>query len=289
MILGCDYAAVDGNAKPDFAAARGAGLRFAVVRAAYGIEPDPTCARDRDAIRAAGLVFGAYLFLVAELSAPHPEQQVRAAVRAAGLIPGRDLPLAIDVEFPRVLSGTDRSRGELGAWIGRAVTAARTETGADPIVYSSARVLSGTDTDALAGEADEVIRGLPLWLARYPFKTRIPSVTGGQAAALPPPPVPRVAGDADDWWIHQYQGDALGLPGFTRTVDLNRWNPLRRGARGARVARVQRQLGMAEGTPAVWDDAMDAAVREFQSRHGLEPDAIIGPATFAALSVKCVA
>lgn len=281
MILGVDYASVDGNARPDLAAARAAGIRFAFIRAAYAAWQDPTCARDRDAIRAAGMTLGAYLFPLMAASNPSPEVQVKAALAGASLIPGKDLPLVLDIEFPQGLAGAGRTRPEAAAWIARAVAAVRQETGVDPMIYSSQRVLDGTDGDALAGAADDAIRGCPLWMARYPYKTRIPAVLSPNGSG---PPVPRVAGDADDWHCWQYQGDAVHLPGFSATVDLDRWNPLRRGVRGARVLWAQRRLRIAEGTPAVWDDAMDGVVMEWQARHGLEPDGIIGPGTFASLA-----
>lgn len=281
MILGCDYASVDANHVPDFAAARAAGVRFVIVRASYSTQHDPTAARDRDAIRVAGLTYGAYAFLVMNHDSPSPEDQVQAAFASAGLIPGRDLSLVLDVEFPHGIQATGRTRPELGTWIGRAVAAAK-HGGCEPMIYSSARVLDGTDSDALAGAADEAIRGCPLWLARYPYRTKIRAITN--LADLAPPPVPHVGGDADGWTAHQFQGDAVQMLGFSSTVDLSRWNPLRKGARGARGAWVQRRLGMAEGTPAVWDDAMEAAVLAFQLARGLEPDGIIGPATFAALA-----
>lgn len=281
MILGLDYASVDSNRPPDLAAAHAAGVRFAIIRAAYAAWTDPTCARDRDAIRSAGMTFGAYLFPLISLGNPEPEEQVRVALAGAGLIPCRDLPLVIDLEWPHGFAATGRSRAELGAWIGRMRVAVRKETGADPMIYSSARVLDGNDADALAGAANEAIRGCPLWLARYPYRTRIPAVT---SVDLPAPPVPRVAGDADNWWCHQYQGDAVQLSGFSGTVDLDRWNPLRLGARGARVTWVQRRARLAEGAPGVWDDAMDAAVLAFQLDRGLVADAVVGPSTFAALA-----
>lgn len=281
MILGVDYGAVDGNRPPDLTAARRAGVRFVILRAVYGTTPDPHCARDRDAVRSAGLTFGAYLFPLMGASNPPAETQVKAALASAALIPGKDLPLVLDIEFPRGLAGTGRTRTEVAEWIGRAVTAIREQAGCEPLIYSSARVLDGTDGDALAGAANEAIAGCPLWLARYPFRTKIPAVLGIDVAA---PPVPAVAGDPDGWWAHQYQGDAVQLSGFSATVDLNRWNPLRRGARGARVAWVQRRLGMAEGTPGVWDDAMEAVVVAFQLDRGLVADGVVGPATFAALA-----
>lgn len=279
MILGCDYAAVDGNRPPDLQAAHRAGIRFAIVRATYGTAVDPHCARDRDAIRAAGMTFGAYLFPLMGASNPPAETQVKAALAAAGLVRGRDLPLALDIEFPRGIAATGRTRTEVAEWIGRAVAAIRDQAGCDPLIYSSARVIDGQDSDSLAGAADEAIRGCPLWLARYPFKARIPAQTGIDVA---PPPVPAVAGDPDGWWAHQFQGDALGLPGFSSTVDLSRWNPLRRGATGARVAWVRQRLGLAAGS--AWDDELDAAVVALQLHAGLVADGVVGPQTFAAMA-----
>lgn len=282
MILGVDYASVDGDAKPDLAAARTAGLRFAIIRAAYAAWQDPTCARDRDAIRAAGLTFGAYLFPLFGSSNPPPETQVKTALAGAGLIPGKDLPLVLDIEFPRGLAGTGRTRTEVAEWIGRARRAVHDQSGVDPVIYASQRVLDGSDGDALAGAANEAIRGCPLWLARYPYRTRIPAVIGEQAAGLPAPPVPKVAGDADDWWAWQYQGDAVQMPGFSATVDLDRWNPLRKGAHGARVSWAQKRLGLAE--TGTWDDETEAAIVALQLHSGLVADGIVGPATFAALA-----
>jgi len=202
------------------------------------------------------------------------------ALDGAGLIPGRDLPLVLDIEFPKGLAGADHTRAEV-AWIGRAVAAVRSLTGVDPMIYSSARVLDGTDSDALAGAADQAVRGCPLWLARSPYKTRTPAVLSPDLTA---PPVPRVAGDPDNWCCHQYQGDAVRAPGFSATVDLDRWNPLAKGARGARVTWAQRRLRIAEGASAVWDGAMDDVVRNWQAVHGLDPDGTVGPVTFAALA-----
>jgi GH25 family lysozyme M1 (1,4-beta-N-acetylmuramidase) len=282
MILGLDYASVDENARPDLEAACAAGVRFAIVRASYSTLPDPTCTRDRDAIRAAGLVFGAYTFPVTNVNAPDPEEQIETYIASAGLIPGCDLPPVLDLEWPHGIAATGRTPAGNVAWIGRAVAAIQQATGVAPIIYSSARVLDGTDTDALGGAADTVIAGCPAWCARYAFRGRIPAVL--QEAAVHPPPVPRALGDADAWWIHQYQGDAVQMPGFSSTVDLDRFNPLCRGAHGTRVLWAQRRLGLAEGTPGTWDDVMDDAVRSFQAAHGLVADGVIGPATFAALA-----
>lgn len=285
MTFGIDYASVDGNRPPDFTAAKAVGLRFAFVRAAYSTWTDVTCSRDRAAIRSAGLIYGAYLFPVMDVGAPPPEDQVRVFLSGAQLLPGHDFAPVLDLEWPKGISATGRSRTEIADWVRRARVAIRTATGVDPIVYSSARVLDGSDSDAMSGAADDAVRGCPAWCARYPFKTRIPAVIDADSMShLAPPPVPRALGDEDAWWLHQYQGDAIGLPGFSSTVDVDRFSLLVHGARGTRVAWVQRRLSMAEGSPAVWDAAMEDAVAEFQADHGLAADRIIGPATFAALS-----
>jgi peptidoglycan hydrolase-like protein with peptidoglycan-binding domain len=57
--------------------------------------------------------------------------------------------------------------------------------------------------------------------------------------------------------------------------------PLKRGAHGVRVERVQHWLGLrADG---IFGTGTKRAVKRFQRRHGLTPDGIVGPATFRAL------
>ena len=55
---------------------------------------------------------------------------------------------------------------------------------------------------------------------------------------------------------------------------------LRRGARGELVERIQRAVGVA--VDGIFGGGTEAAVREFQRRHELVPDGIVGPRTWAA-------
>jgi GH25 family lysozyme M1 (1,4-beta-N-acetylmuramidase) len=277
-MLGVDYASVDGDSRPSLAAAKAAGLRFAFIRASYSTWADPTCARDRDAIRAAGLTFGAYLFPVTDHGAPEPEEQVAAFVRGAGLDRDRDFAPVIDLEWPGGIAKTGRSRAELAIWIEGALHAIYQAYGCEPIVYSSARVLDGNDADGLGGAASKLLADCPLWLARYPFRTHLEPQLG---AVLTPPPVPATLGDADGWWMHQFQGDAVHFPGFTSTVDVDRFNMLGAGAKGSRVAWLQRRLNVIEDG---FGPGTEAAVKTLQAKCGLAVDGVVGPATFAAAS-----
>ena len=93
------------------------------------------------------------------------------------------------------------------------------------------------------------------------------------------PPVPKPWGTA--WAFHQYQGDAVKLPGFSSTVDMNRYNALTSGSSGDSVKWVQRRLGVTES--GSFDKKLSASVVAFQNARGLVGDGIIGPRTFAAL------
>jgi peptidoglycan hydrolase-like protein with peptidoglycan-binding domain len=65
------------------------------------------------------------------------------------------------------------------------------------------------------------------------------------------------------------------------TADAASSKPLKRGSHGARVAQVQRWLGM---TPdRIFGPATRRAVKRFQRRHGLVADGIVGPVTWRAL------
>jgi len=293
-MIGCDYASVDKNAPPNASAAKTAGVTFAIVRGSYKTWTDPTARRDAEAWRAAGVTFGAYMFPVLDRGAPSPAEQVRAFARS-GAVQKFDLPPTLDVEFPGGIKKTGRTRAELLGWVLEAVAEMKREFGCSPFVYTSARVWDGDDSDSLDadkngfGALHPTMSECPLWLARYPYKTRLPAIGDTREErkvvdALPWPPVPRAWGDAHNVWIHQYQGDALKMPGFTSTVDLNRFRSLARGEAGERVRWLQRRVKLAEGTPGIFDEALEDAVREVQSRAGLVADGVVGPRTFARVA-----
>src|SRR5262245_13817380 len=119
MTIGVDYASVDRNAKPDFAAAKKAGASFAIARAAYGRSVvanstapfrDPVWNRDKDAITQAGLLRGAYLFVCypkAGAHTPSPEEQAQAFIDYVKLDRGIDIVPMFDVEEQSMLSAKD--------------------------------------------------------------------------------------------------------------------------------------------------------------------------------------
>jgi L,D-transpeptidase YcbB len=84
--------------------------------------------------------------------------------------------------------------------------------------------------------------------------------------------------------------------------DRNGWpavpagKTLRLGDRDARVEALRRRLAATGEAPAApaqdaerFDDGLAEAVRAFQRRHGLEPDAAVGPKTLAALNASAPA
>ncbi len=67
---------------------------------------------------------------------------------------------------------------------------------------------------------------------------------------------------------------------------------LERGSEGPRVDALRRRLSgndTGSDSGAGFDEGLEAAVRRFQERHGLEPDGVVGPKTVAALNVPAAA
>jgi len=286
MILGLDTASVAGNKNIDWTAAKAAGASFVLLRSNYGDAADTAFAREWDRVRAATLVRGAYLFQRyprGAKKAPEPEAQAAAMIRAIGPVQPGDLPPTVDLEFPGGgRAETGMTAGACIDWILRARGVLKNEYGIEPIVYTSARVWR----DDLGNSRSDALYECPLWLARYTFKKGQAVRSGAAFDNISPPPIPPPWGDADNWWIHQYQGDASGFPGFPQgNVDLNRFNALYEGS-GARVRWVQRRLGVPV-TDKV-DAATKAALLEFQAKRGLVADAIVGPRTFAYLAWQVV-
>lgn len=226
---------------------------------------------------------GAYLFLRFPHSkynaCPTPEAQAKAFILAVGKHDPTDLPPSLDVEFPGSRSETKMSAQQCLDGVRAAWRVLKDHYGVAPLIYTSARVWREDLCDLSAPDLVES----PLWLARYPFKPG-PAVRDPKwfAGGRNNPPVPPPWGDAGNWWIHQYQGDAVRLPGFpTGNLDMNRFNVTKPGDAGDRVRWVQRRLGVAQ--TKTFDATTTAALQAFMRQKGLGGGPIIDPRVFAAL------
>lgn len=277
MIVGVDYASVDGDAPPSWSAAKAAGASFVIIRGAYGTYVDPCYARDAASARAAGLVLGSYLFLRYDAKAPSPEAQANTLIDEIDVIPGKDLPPALDVEFPGGREALGITVEEAIAWTKRAWLVLANYYNVSPMIYTSARVWSEDLDNTIVPEFADSIA----WLAKpWPWAVRTPAHLS-YPQSFAEPAVPPVWG-SKQWWIHQYQGDAIQMPGFSATVDLNRMQPMVRGERGPRVAWAQRRIG-AKAT-GIYDEAFAATLKNFQRTHGLVDDGVVGPRTLVAIA-----
>ncbi len=289
--LGIDYATIAGI-KLDMARIKKAGTEFAIFRGSYGVRADPHLKTHWQAYK--DMPRGVYMFPVM-LRTREPEPQVAAfaaAIKAAGgLRPGIDLPPIFDVEYPKGVASSGLTRLQCLDWIERAIDSLTKTFGCLPMLYTSARVWDGEDDDSLDLDKVPVPRlvDCPLWLARYPYKYKIPAhYLPAQRDGLKMPPVPKQLGDADDVWLHQYQGDATEFPGVSRTVDLNRFFPAVRGKTGIeRTKWIQRKLnarGYQLVLDGIWGDKTERALRELQSREKLPGTGVVDLRTFCMLS-----
>lgn len=278
-MLGIDYANVDGNTMPNLTAARAAGLRFAILRATYGTWTDPHFVRDWEMHLAAGIVRGAYLFLRCDDERKTPEAQVDAFVASVrGKLTVRDLPPVLDVEIPGGLERVGWKPEHARAWFMRAWVRMREVFGIPPLVYTSARVIS----EDLGGVVP--FMSSPFWLAKpWPWKLH------AQAQLTPPPHGPlltaggRGFSELAQWFVYQYQGDALGFPGFNKTTDVNRFRVVGPGAVGPHVSWLRRRL-IPGDTADVFDACLTEHVRDVQGAHGLVVDGFVGAATFGPIA-----
>jgi GH25 family lysozyme M1 (1,4-beta-N-acetylmuramidase) len=283
LVLGLDTASIAGNRSPNWIQANTeAGIRFAIIRSNWGTWEDSVFRRDWPRIKEAGMVRGAYMYLrfphpKHNMQAPDPVAQARKLIQVVGPLDRSDLPPTLDIEFPGGRAVTRLTAQQCLERTRAAWKVLKDYYGVAPIIYTSARVWR-VDLNNLA--APDLVES-PLWLARYPFP-KGPAIYDSRVSRLDPPPVPPPWGDATNWWIHQYQGDALRLPGFpTGNVDLNRFNLLFRGTSGDRVKWVQRRLGII--ATGQFDEPMVTALRAFQSRNGPAVNSIVDIQTFANL------
>jgi len=271
------------NQNADWARARAeVPIDFAIIRASGGGGPDQYFRRTWPKLKDAGLVRGAYLFLSFPRNGGWPSSpvtQARAFIATVGDLDQGDLAPALDVEADN-WRNTGMRPPQLLDGVRAAWKTLRDYYGVAPVIYTSRRVWIEVLDNLPAPDLAES----PLWVKDYPYKLRQPAhydpqpFVGGRLD----PRMPAPWGDAANWWIHQYQGDALRLPGFVRTVDLNRFNAMVKGAAGDRVRWVQRRLGIPQS--GAFDAAMERALRAFQSKKGIDADGVVNPRTFAYLS-----
>ncbi len=278
MIVFIDFAQVDGNDYVKWPkvmqACRDSGSRLggAIFRGAYGTSPDPTIGREWKRAQSYGLTTGAYLFLRNKKEQP-PADQVHVFADVLGALTEQDFVPAIDIEdtWPSEepeLEALHQAWSEMVAIFG--VT---------PMLYDSRRIWREDLHNLPAGEMLES----PQWVAK-PWLRPVHSApvltpesfAGGQNV----PYVPGPWGDTN-WWMHQYQGDAFGVPGITNTVDLSRFNLMQQGAAGPRVSWVQKRLGVT--VDGIFGPVTASRLRSFQASHGLVSDAVVGPLTFNRL------
>lgn len=295
--IGIDTASVAGNTNVSWSTAKANGINFAIIRAAYGTGKDTAFDREWPRIKAAGIVRGAYLFLRFPYQgrpAPTPAAQAAAVCKFVGPLEQNDLPIALDVEFPgNGKSDTGMTSRQLLAGVKEAWDVLYKAYGVAPLVYTSARVWCDDLSNLPAPWVTESL----LWLARYYFAEGQAVLDPGNVLNPPVPP-PWAGTDPtvityrgipytnDDWFAHQYQGNATGCPGFpTGNVDMNRVRPVMRGDAGERVKWIQRRLGFTgTNVDGKFGPITDAAVRKLQaSKPDTVSDGIVGPRTYAYL------
>lgn len=281
MLFGIDVASVDDNHDANWAVAKAQGpISFAIIRATQSTWVDPQFAPTWPKLKETGLVRGAYMFLnfpVPGAQAPAPDVQAQKMIDTVGTLSKDDLPPALDVEFPHGRAATGMSASAALEWVSAAWTVLKDHYKVPPIIYTSGRVWREDLDDTPAPQ----LLDSPLWLARYYWTEKLPAMRDASqfANGSHAPTVPTPWGS--QWAFHQYQGDAVHMPGFTSTVDMNRFNSLVQGTKNDSVKWAQRRLRItADGD---FGPQTAAAVRAFQQAHGMVADAVIGPRTFARL------
>jgi GH25 family lysozyme M1 (1,4-beta-N-acetylmuramidase) len=179
---------------------------FSFIRASYtgrstgAVTQDPCFDRNWAAATDAGLYRGAYHYAVPSKKAGDAVRSARAFVAITGRMqaPG-DLPPVLDLEVTGGLKPE-----QLVAWTRSWLTAVRSLTGRQPIIYSFPSFWRSAMADSAAFHA------YPLWIAHWTAK---PSVPGGwpaytfhQYAATG-----RVAGIAGEVDLNVFNGSAAGL------------------------------------------------------------------------------
>ncbi len=253
-MYGIDVARVD-NDEIDWTEVKNGGKTFAILRAYYRDGPDSDFSRFWPAVRAAGLVRGAYLFM--DLTADDPIVEEQAFLSTVGQLGPGDFPPVIDLEQ---IEGHPWKKDVVLSNMRQLIDAIKGAIGIPPMIYTSERVWN----ELLANPADTRFSECPLWVVDYE-----------QTAPRCPP-----EWGAENYWIHQYKDDDKAVRGVTGQADLDRFYPLQLGESGPRAQWLNTRLGLSGNT---FDQTTLLAVKQFQQKAGLDVDGIVGPLTWSWL------
>jgi lysozyme len=175
----------------NWASVRTAGIMFAYAKATEGITyTDPLFATNWSAMKAAGVVRGAYLYFH---SNDDPIAEADHFLSVVGSIQAGDLPPMLDVEV------TDsQTPAVIAATLNTCAARLQAVTGRVPVIYTSPSFWTGS-----VGSTG--FSGLPLWIANW--GVTCPSMPVGWT----------------NWAIWQYS-DAGTVNGITGAVDLDEFN-----------------------------------------------------------------
>lgn len=259
MQEGVDSASVAGNHRVDWKAVKADGKSFVFLRATYGTYVDSDFNRHWPAIKAAGLVRGAYAFWRPLLD---PVAQADTFIRTVGVLQNTDMVPILDLEFGgklgrRGLNITAKEALDRFRAFRQEIVTAYGKCG----IYTSNRVYR----DDLDNIPAPDLSNDPLWLADY----------------VPPGPDTPKPWGKDNWWVHQYAGNVKSA-GFPGVVDFNRFNVAAIGDRGDRIKWLQRKLGVA--ADGIFGKKTEQAVKLFQAGRKLVVDGVVGIATWTQLS-----
>lgn len=183
--------------KANWSLVKQGGASFAYCKATQGTGRDPLFASHWPAIKAAGLLRGAYHWLSPQV--PLKAQADNLYAWVGRLQPG-DLPVALDIErdgvgadgqpnTPDDVKATDQMAEELAHLV-------EERTGRRPLIYSYSYYLDDRNIE---------VPSSPLWIADY--RSGPPTLPPGWSS----------------YQIHQYAGDNGRCPGIEGPCDLNRF------------------------------------------------------------------
>lgn len=279
-VPGVDVSGWDGTV--DWAAAANQGAAFAYVKATEGVAyVSPTFPQQYDGSAGAGLLHGAYHFALPDRSDGTTQADYFVDHGGGWTDDGRTLPGTLDIEYnPYGATCYGLSQSAMVTWVGQFLTEYRARTGRSPVIYAGLSWWTEC-TGNYAGFAT----ASPLWVAHY-ASTAGTLLNGWNAYTIwqyaGSGPLP---GDQN-----VFAGSPADLRAFAAGDQAQQqgWPSVKQGQSGWQVTGAQYLLN-AQGAGLTVDGQFGsgtaAAVRTFQTAHGLTADGVVSPATWQALVV----